>query len=95
MRPTFAQIIGAGIGGAMFLTAMVIDANEMDEWAPLYLGFGAICTGVGALLGWVFDDATSKPHIRYDAATKGRKNVRVDPAIWPGRGIALIVSFSP
>jgi hypothetical protein len=87
--------IGAGTGGAMFVTAMAIDANEMDEWAPIYLGFAAISTGVGALIGWLIDNARSKPHIIFDAATKARQKVRVDPAILPGRGIALTVTISP
>jgi hypothetical protein len=87
--------IGAGVGGAMFVTAMAIDANEMDEWAPIYLGFTAISTGVGALIGWVIDHATSKPHIRFDAVAKAGRKVRVDPAILPGRGIALMVTISP
>lgn len=87
--------IGAGVSGAMFVRAMAIDANEMDEWAPIYLGFAAISTGVGALLGWLIDDATAKPHIIFDAATKAGKKVRVDPAIVPGRGIALTVTISP
>jgi hypothetical protein len=87
--------IGAGAGGAMFVTAMAIDANEMDEWAPLYLGFAAICTGVGALIGWIIDDATSKPHIRFDAVPKAGVKVRVQPVVLPGRAIALAVSFTP
>lgn len=87
--------IGAGVSGAMFVRAMAIDANEMDEWAPLYLGFAAICTGVGALIGWIIDDATSKPHIRFDAASKAGVKVRVQPVVLPGRAIAIAVSFAP
>jgi hypothetical protein len=86
--------IGAGTGGAMFLTAMAIDANEMDEWAPLYIGFAAVSTGVGALIGWLIDDATSKPHIRFDAASKANVKVRVQPVVLR-RGIAVAVSFAP
>ena len=78
MRPTFAQIIGAGIGGAMFLTAMVIDANEMDEWAPLYLGFGAICTGVGALLGGC---SMTRHRNRTSGSTQQRKDERTYASI--------------
>ena len=74
---------------------MAIDANEMDEWAPLYLGFTAICTGVGALVGWLIDDASSKPHIRFGAASKAGVKVRVQPVVLPGRAIAIAVSFAP
>src|SRR4029450_719573 len=45
----FGAGAGAGVGGAMFLTAFVIDRNEMDEWAAFYLGGTALCTGVGGL----------------------------------------------
>ena len=46
-----------GVGAAMFLRAVVVDRNEMDEWAPLYLGGAAVCTGIGALVGWAIDAA--------------------------------------
>ena len=63
--------IGAGIGlaygAAMFVHAMVIDRNEMDEWAPFYAGATAISCGIGALIGWAIDAGRSKPHIRFDA----------------------------
>ena len=42
--------IGAGFGAAMFVHAMAIDRNEMDEWATLYIGAAAVCTGIGALI---------------------------------------------
>ena len=86
--------IGAGFGGAMFVHAMVIDRNEMDEWATLYVGAAAVCTGIGALLGWAIDAASSKPHIRFDASSLGRTKLSMRPAYSRGRGIALAVSFS-
>jgi hypothetical protein len=86
--------IGAGFGGAMFVHAFVIDRNEMDEWATLYVGAAAVCTGIGALIGWAMDAASSKPHIRFDASPGGRTKVIVQPAYSRGRGIALAVSLS-
>ena len=86
--------IGAGFAGAMFVHAMVIDRNEMDEWAPLYLGFTAMSTGIGALLGWAIDAANSKPHIRFDTSSGRRTRVHVQPVFSRGRAIALAVSFS-
>jgi len=59
--------IGAGFVGGMFVRAVAIDRNEMDEWAPIYLGYGALFAGLGALVGWAIDSGTSKPHVRYDA----------------------------
>ena len=86
--------IGAGFGGAMFVHAFVIDRNEMDEWATLYVGAAAVCTGIGALIGWAMDAASSKPHIRFDASSVGRTKVSVQPVYSGGRGIALAVSVS-
>lgn len=86
--------IGAGFGGAMFVRAIVIDRNEMDEWATLYVGAAAVCTGIGALIGWAMDTANSKPHIRFDASSGGRTKVSVQPVYSGGRRIALAVSFS-
>ena len=86
--------IGAGFGGAMFVHAIVIDRNEMDEWATLYVGAAAVCTGIGALIGWAMDTANSKPHIRFDASSEGRTKVSVQPMYSRGRGIALAVSVS-
>jgi hypothetical protein len=86
--------IGAGVGGAMFVHAFVIDRNEMDEWASLYVGAAAVCTGIGGLIGWAMDAASSKPHIRFDASPWGRTKVSVQPAYSRDRGIALAVSFS-
>jgi len=96
--PRNGAFIGAGIGagfvGIMFVRAIVVDRNEIDEWAPLYGGTAAVCAGLGALIGWALDGATSKPHIRYDAASARTPTVRVQPVYSRGRGIALVVSFS-
>ena len=86
--------IGAGFAGAMFVHAIVVDRNEIDEWATLYVGSTAICTGIGALLGWAIDAAHSKPHIRFDASSEGRTRVSLQPVYSRGRRIALAVSFS-
>ncbi len=87
--------IGAGIGaafvGSMFVHALVVDRNEFDEWATLYLGAGAIYTGIGALIGWAIDAANSKPHIRFDASSTKGTTVSVQPVRTPGRGIAVAV----
>jgi hypothetical protein len=89
--------IGAGIGaafvGSMFVHALVVDRNEFDEWATLYLGAGAIYTGIGALVGWAIDAANSKPQIRFDASSTARATVSVRPVLIRGGGIALAVSF--
>jgi hypothetical protein len=76
--------IGAGVGGAMFLYALAIDRNEIDEWAASYAVGTAICTGIGALIGWSIDKARSKPPIRFD----------VQPVLTRDRGIRVAVSFS-
>ena len=87
-------VIGAGFGGAMFVHALVIDRNEIDEWAAFYVGAAAVSTGIGALIGWAVDAANSKPHIRFDASSAGRMKVSLQPVFSRGRGIALAVSFS-
>jgi hypothetical protein len=84
---------GAGVGGAMFLTAFVIDRNEMDEWAPLYLGATAVCTGLGALIGWAVDAASSKPALRFEAASGKRATFSVQPLRLRGAAIQLAVAF--
>ena len=86
--------IGAAYGGAMFVHAVVVDRNEMDEWAPFYIGGAAVSAGIGALIGWAIDAAHSKPHIRFAAASEGRTKVSVQPVYARGRGIALAVSLS-
>ena len=84
---------GAGVGGAMFVAAFVVDRNEMDEWAPFYLGATAVCTGVGALIGWAVDAARSKPHLRFDAASGRSTTLRVQPLRSRGVGIGLAMAF--
>lgn len=86
--------IGAAYGAAMFVHAVVVDLNEMDEWAGFYAGAAAISIGIGALIGWAIDAGHSKPHIRFDPSAE-RTRVSVQPVYAPGRGIALAVSFSP
>jgi len=86
--------IGAGVGAAMFVTALATDRNEVDEWAPIYAGGTAVCTGLGALLGWAVDAAHSKPHITFVASSGGRTTVRLQPLYLRGPGLALVVSFS-
>lgn len=83
--------IGAGFGGAMFTYAFVIDRNEMDEWAPFYVGAAAVYTGIGALIGWAIDAARSKPHITFEPSSHTK--ISVQPLYRQGRGIALAVSF--
>lgn len=85
--------IGAGFGGAMFTLAYVIDRNEVDEWAPLYVGAAVVYTGIGALIGWAIDAARSKPHITFEPSARRKAQVRVRPVHLQGRGIALAVSF--
>jgi hypothetical protein len=86
--------IGAGFGAAMFVHAIVVDRNEMDEWAKSYVGAAAVCTAMGALIGWATDAAHSKPPIRFDAPSREGKKVSVQPLYRRGRGIGLAVSFS-
>ena len=84
---------GAGVGGAMFLAALATDRNEIDEWAGPYAAGTAICAGVGALIGWAIDAASSKPHIRFDASG-GKTIVSVRPLYSRRHGIAIAVSMS-
>ena len=84
--------IGAGFGAAMFAHALVIDRNELEEWAPLYVGATAACTGIGALIGWGIDAARSKPHITFDPFHR-QASVSVQPVLRRARGIAVAVSF--
>ena len=90
---TIGAGIGAGFGGAMFTYAYVIDRNETDEWAPLYVGTAVVCTGIGALIGWAIDAASSKPHITFEPSSQRKAKVSVQPVLLRRRGIALAVSF--
>jgi HAMP domain-containing protein len=86
--------IGAGFAGALFVYALAVDRNEIDEWAPVYAGFAGVTTGIGALVGWAVDAARSKPDLRFDAAPAGRTTVSVRPVLRRGRGIGVAVSLS-
>jgi hypothetical protein len=77
----------------MFTYAFLIDRNEMDEWAPLYVGAAVVYTGIGALIGWAIDAASSKPHIMFEPSSQRKTKVSVQPVYLRGRGIALAVSF--
>ncbi len=78
-------LIGAGIGaavaGALFVYALAIDRNEIDEWAPIYLGYGAVFSGAGALVGWAIDSGRSKPHITFGASPGNAVRVTVTPSL--------------
>jgi hypothetical protein len=85
--------VGAGFAGAMFVSAVVTDRNEIDEWAPIYFGYGALFTGIGGLVGWAIDSANSKPHIRFDRPSAEGTKVWVVPLLSRRRGLAVGVSF--
>ena len=90
-------LIGAAIGGgvvlAMFVYAAAVDFNEIDEWAPTYLAFGGIFSGIGAVTGWGIDFAHSKPWIRFDVSSPSTLEIRVIRSLSRGPGVALAVSF--
>jgi len=86
--------IGAGFAGALFIYALAVDRNEVDEWGPIYAGFAGVSTGIGALIGWTVDAAHSKPALTFDAAPGTHTHVSVHPIVARGRGIGLAVSFS-
>jgi hypothetical protein len=85
--------IGAGFVGAMFVHAVAIDRNEIDEWGYVYLGYGALFTGAGALVGWAIDNAHSKPAIRFGRTAAETTKISIAPLGFRGRGVALAVSF--
>jgi hypothetical protein len=70
-----------------------VDYNEIDGWGPLYRAMGAVCTGVGALVGWAIDAAHSKPHIRFSAPSPQATRIRVAPLLGRRKGLALVLSF--
>jgi hypothetical protein len=90
-------LIGAGVGaaitGAMVITAVAVDRNEIDEWAPLYLGYGVAFSGIGALIGWAVDAGRSKPAVRYDRRADDSSRITVAVSPRGRRGVAVIVSF--
>jgi hypothetical protein len=85
--------IGAGITLSMFVWALAVDANEADEWAPIYLGMGALFTGIGALTGWAIDAAQSKPALRFDSPPTLTASNRIAPLRSRRRGMHVRVSF--
>ncbi|HEY7447265.1 MAG TPA: hypothetical protein VH702_03895 [Vicinamibacterales bacterium] len=85
--------IGAGFVGTMFVSALATDRNEIDEWGYIYLGYGALFTGIGTLVGWAIDNAHSKPAIRFERAGAETTRISVAPLGFQGRGVALVVSF--
>ncbi len=86
--------VGAGFAGALFIYAFAVDRNEAEEWAPVFLAFGGLTTGIGAVAGWAVDAARSKPDIRFDASPQKHTQLRVHPIVPRGRGIGLAVSVS-
>jgi hypothetical protein len=86
--------VGAGFAGALFIYALAVDRNEVDEWGPIYAGFAGAQMGIGALIGWAVDAAHSKPALRFDAAPGTHTHVSVHPIVSRGRSIGLAVSFS-
>jgi hypothetical protein len=44
--------VGAGIIRTMFVHAVAVDRNEMDEWAAVYAGAAVVYMGLGAVVGW-------------------------------------------
>jgi hypothetical protein len=95
--PRNGMLIGAGVGagfvGTMFVYAVAVDRNEIDEWAPIYLGYGVLFTGVGALVGWAIDAGHSKPPVRFDKSGAETTRISLVPLGSRGRGMALAVSF--
>ena len=85
--------VGAGVSLGMFMYAAAVDENEIDEWGPIYLAMGAVCTGAGALVGWAIDSAHSKPHVRFNAPSLKTRTIRVAPLLARRKGMALILSF--
>ena len=85
--------VGAGVSLGMFIHAAAVDYNEIDEWGPLYLAYGAVYTGVGALVGWAIDSAHSKPHVRFNAPSAQTMRIRVAPLLARRKGMALVLSF--
>jgi hypothetical protein len=91
-------VIGAGVGagfvGTMFVRAIAVDRNEIDEWGPIYLGYGVLFTGVGALVGWAIDAGHSKPPVRFKKPSAETTTISLVPLLSSrGRGMALAVSF--
>jgi hypothetical protein len=84
---------GAGVWLPLFVHAVVVDRNEMDEWGAGYLAAGGIMAGIGALVGWAIDTAHSKPPLRFVAHAGTSRSVRLEPLVGRGPGMAVVVSF--
>ena len=85
--------IGAGFVGAMFAYAVAVDRNEIDEWGPIYLGYGVLFSGVGGLIGWAIDAKHAKPYARFDKPVVETARISLVPLGSRGRGMALVVAF--
>lgn len=85
--------IGAGFVGAMFAHAVAVDRNEIDEWGPIYLGYGVLFTGVGGLIGWAIDVKHAKPYARFDKPAVETAKISLVPLGSRGRGMALVAAF--
>ena len=81
--------IGAGLFGTMFVYAVAVDRNEMDEWAPVYLKAGAAVVGLGALVGAAIDRILSKPYVRFDSGASRGATLRVVPLAPRGQDVGL------
>jgi hypothetical protein len=86
--------VAAGAGAVIFLSALAVDRNEVDEWAGPYVAAATVFTGIGALIGWAVDAAKSKPAITFRAPSGGQVTVNVRPVYTRRAGLALAVSFS-
>jgi hypothetical protein len=85
--------VGAGIAGALFAYALAIDRNEIDEWAPIYLGYGVLFSGAGALIGWAIDSSRSRPHITFGRQSGNTIKMTVAPFLSRRVGAVVVVSF--
>jgi HAMP domain-containing protein len=83
--------VGASIGAAMFVNALIVDRNEVDEWMPLYAGLTAVSTVVGGLIGWTIDTARSKPHVRFDATLGKQTRLAVRPVVSRDRVVIVVM----
>jgi hypothetical protein len=82
--------VGGSVGAAMFVHALIVDRNEIDEWMPLYAGFTAVSTVVGGLIGWTIDTARSKPHVRFDADLGKQTRLVVHPMVSRDRVVIAV-----
>ncbi len=85
--------VGAGIGGAMFAIAYAGDANEVDEWAGIYIGIAGVLAGSGALIGWGVDRTHSKPPLRFVGVPRASTRISVSPFAGRRTGVRVRVSF--